>query len=414
VLLSRVQARESGAKGGGVTERLYYDDSFVHEFDALVVSCERDGDRWRARLDRTVFYPTSGGQPHDTGTLGGASVVEVADAEDGGIVHYLSAELPPGPIHGTIDWARRFDHMQQHTGQHLLSAVFIELLGFQTVSFHLGKEICTIDLETPCITPENLSDAERRVNELIFEDRVVSVTYGTAQELAEAGVRKQVDREGILRAVEIQGVDRQPCGGTHLARTGQAGLVLLRKMEKRRNAWRVEFVCGGRALAAARGDYDLLTHAANLLSCGLPDVPELVAKTLDERRALQSAAKRMESRLAELESQALLARAGWPGADTRLIVAAIEDASPAYLTQLAARLAAESGIVAFLGSRSGGHVVFAQSKGSAGDMGALLREALRKFPGKGGGGKDFAQGALADPTQIEAALADAKRSVAAG
>ena len=395
-----------------MTDRLYYKDSFIREFDARVLASERDGDRWRVLLDRTAFYPTSGGQPHDTGRLGNVSVVEVADADDGGIVHYLSAELPPGPVHGTIDWARRFDHMQQHTGQHLLSAVFIELFGFQTVSFHLGREICTIDLTAPSIVPRHLLDAERRVNELIFEDRVVSVTYGSAQQLAEAGIRKQVDREGILRAVEIAGIDRQPCGGTHLTRTGQAGLVLLRKVEKSRLAWRLEFVCGGRALRAARADYDKLMQSAMVLSCGLPDVPEVIGKTLEERRALHSAGKRMETRLAELESHALLAQAvPVVNGKVRVIVAAFEDASPAYLTQLAARLVSEPDVAVFFGGRSGGYIAFAQTKGSSEDMGALLREALRVFPGKGGGGKDFAQGALADPSQIDAVLAKAKQSV---
>ena len=226
-----------------MTERLYYRDSFLREFDARVVSCEKAGERWKVVLDRTAFYPTSGGQPHDTGKIGGAPVVEVADAEEH-VVHYLSAEVAPGPVRGEIDWARRIDHMQQHTGQHLLSAAFIELFKFQTVSFHLGKETSTIDLEAREIVPRHLEEAERRTNEIIFDDRVVSVTFGTAKELAEAGIRKKVDREGILRAIEVEGFDRQPCGGTHLARTGQAGLLLIRKVERRRELWRVESQCG--------------------------------------------------------------------------------------------------------------------------------------------------------------------------
>ena len=138
------------------------------------------------------------------------------------MVYYTSAEVAPGPVRGEIDWERRIDHMQQHTGQHLLSAAFIELFKFQTVSFHLGKESSTIDLEAPDIVPRHLAEAERRTNEIIFEDRIVSVRFGTAEELAEAGIRKKVDREGILRAIEVDGFDRQPCGGTHLERTGQA------------------------------------------------------------------------------------------------------------------------------------------------------------------------------------------------
>lgn len=393
-----------------MTERLYYGDSFLREFEARVISCEPEGPRWRVVLDRTAFYPTSGGQPYDTGTLGGASVVEVADTDDGKIVHYTSAELPPGDVTGKIDWARRFDHMQQHTGQHLLSAVFIDLFGFPTVSFHLGKEISTIDLKAPSIVPRHMEEAEQRTNEIIFEDRVVTVRYGTAEELEEAGIRKRVDREGVLRAVEIDGIDRQPCGGTHLARTGQAGMLLLRKLERRREVWRLEFLCGGRALKAAREDYASLWHAATLLSCSTSDVAGVIGKTLEERRATHGEAKRMEGRLAEHEARALLAAAKNAANGGRVIVAAIEDATPSYLTLLAARLVMEGGVIALLGDHAGGHLVFAQTRGFSADMGALARQVFKEFGGKGGGAKDFAQGALVDGVKVDAALESAKKS----
>lgn len=395
------------------TERLYYGDSFLREFEAAVLSCEPEGARWRVTLDKTAFYPTSGGQPHDTGTLGGAKVVEVADTEDGRIVHYTSAELPAGAVTGKIDWPRRFDHMQQHTGQHLLSAVFIDLFGFPTVSFHLGKEISTIDLQAPSIVPRHMEEAEQRTNEIIFEDRVVKVRYGTAEELAEVGIRKKVEREGVLRAVEIDGIDRQPCGGTHLTRTGQAGMLLLRKLERRREAWRLEFVCGMRALKVARDDYASLWHSATLLSCATADVPGVIGKTLEERRATHGLAKRMEGRLAEHEAHALLAQAVAVANGTRLVIAAMDDATPSYLTLLAARLVGEGGIVAILGERAAGHLVFAQPRGAATDMGALARSIFKDFGGKGGGAKDFAQGALAEGERVDAALESAKGALKA-
>ncbi|HXW56798.1 MAG TPA: DHHA1 domain-containing protein [Candidatus Cybelea sp.] len=393
-----------------MTERLYYHDSFLREFDATVLACDPDpehpGERWRVVLDRTGFYPTSGGQPHDTGRLGSADVVEVADSEDGhGVVHYTSAAVKPGPVRGTIDWPRRIDHMQQHTGQHLLSAAFIELFGFPTVSFHLGREVSTIDLEAASIVPRHLDEAERRTNEIIFEDRVVAVRFGTAEELAEAGIRKKVDRRGVLRAVEVDGFDRQPCGGTHLARTGQAGVLLIRKLERRREAWRVEFVCGFRALAAARGDFTTLTQTASLLSCGLPEVPGVIAKTIDERRMQHARAKRLEERLAEFEARALVAQ-GTTGADDRRVVAAVlDDATPAYLGLLAAKIVAEGNVVALLAGRTTGHVVFAQSKGGNADLGSLLGATLREFGGKGGGAKDFAQGSVPKPSDADAIVA---------
>jgi alanyl-tRNA synthetase len=397
-----------------VTERLYYGESFLREFEARVISSEKEGERWRVVLDRTAFYPTSGGQPHDTGTLGGAPVIEVADVEQH-VVHYTSAEVPSGVVRGEIDWPRRIDHMQQHTGQHLLSAAFIELSKFPTVSFHLGREISTIDLQAPEIVPRHLEEAERRTNEIIFEDRLVSVRFGTAEELAEAGIRKRVEREGILRAIEVEGFDRQPCGGTHLMRTGQAGLLLIRKVERRRDAWRVEFVCGFRALAAARGDFGILTQTAQLLSCGMREVPRMIGKMVDERREEHTAVKRVEARLVEFEARTLLAAQVQSGGKA-VVVAALDDATPAYLALLTARIVAEAKVTVLLASRSsngiaGGttaSVALAQSKGLSGDMGAALRELLKEFEGKGGGGKDFAQGTLADMRQAPSFLERAK------
>jgi alanyl-tRNA synthetase len=403
-----------------VTERLYYQGSFVRDFDAQVLSCEQEGEgenaRWRVILDRTAFYPTSGGQPHDTGKLGDAKVVEVVDADDGKeVVHYTSTPVRPGQVHGEIDWARRIDHMQQHTGQHLLSAAFVELFHFPTVSFHLGRDVSTIDLDAPSIVPRHLEEAEQRTNEIILEDRVVTIRFGTAEEFAEAGIRKKVDREGVLRAIEVEGFDRQPCGGTHLERTGQAGMLLLRKLERRRESWRVEFVCGFRALATARADYAALTQAGALLSCGLPEAPSVITKLIEDRRAMHGAAKRLEERLAEHEARTLVTQsstnaAGAPGA-ARVVSAAIDEATPAYLALLAAKITAEANVVAVLASRSTGHVAFAQTKGGAVDMGKLLRETLKDFGGKGGGSRDFAQGSLASASDAEALLARAKKAL---
>lgn len=396
-----------------MTERLYYKDSFLREFDARVLSCEQEGGRWKVVLDRTAFYPTSGGQPHDTGMLGGVPVIEVADAPGEGeahkVVHYTSAAVPAGPVHGEIDWPRRIDHMQQHTGQHLLSAAFIELFKFPTVSFHLGREISTIDLDAPSIVPRQLEEAERRVNEIIFDNRTVVIRFGTAKELAEAGIRKKVEREGILRAIEVDGFDHQPCGGTHLERTGQAGLLLIRKLERRRDSWRVEFVCGNRAMAAARADFVTLTQAASLLSCGLPEVPAVLAKLIEERRAQHNAVKRLEERLAAHEARSLLAAGAPKDAHGRkVIAAALEGATPGYLGLVAARIAAEPGAIVLLGSRETGHLVFAQTKGLAHDMRSLLRDAAKEFGGKGGGPKDFAQGSVPDPAKVESVLERAK------
>lgn len=379
-----------------MTERLYYNDSFLREFDAQVLSCEPDNGRWRVRLDRTAFYPTSGGQPFDTGRLGEATVVEVLDAENDEITHFSDQPVATGAIHAVIDWPRRFDHMQQHTAQHMLSAAFIELFKFQTVSFHLGRDISTIDLATPSITPCQLEEAERRVNEIIFDDRPIAVRYGTAEELIAQGIRKKVDREGTLRVIDIEAFDRQPCGGTHLARAGQAGLLLTRKCERQKGNWRVEFVAGWRALAAARADVATLRQAAEHLGCGMAELPENVRKIQEERRASQRDAKKMTERLAELEAADLLARHTETSHDgkRRIIVSISDDAASSYLAMLAAKIVVTPNMRVILASRAATAVVLAQSAGLDGDMGALLRELLAPAGGKGGGSKVFAQGTV--------------------
>ncbi len=385
-----------------MTERLYYHDSFLREFDAHVLACEPAGDRWQVILDRTAFYPASGGQPYDTGTLGDARVLEVIDREsDDTVLHITDRVIATGPIHGRIDWERRFDHIQQHTGQHLLSAAFVDLFGMQTVSFHLGRESSTIDLAAPAVGSQHLEAAERRVNEIIFEDRPIGIRFGTAEELAAAGIRKQVQREGTLRAIEVEGFDRQPCGGTHASRTGQVGLLLLRKSEKWKGNWRVEFVCGFRALRSARLDAALLGESARLLTCGATEVPSMVERALDERQATHRARQRLTEELAELQALMLLAtdrRAGKAGRPS-VVCKVLEDQDPSYMRIIATKIVGQPAMRVLLATREG-HVIFAQSNGLDADMNALLRECLAAFGGKGGGTRDFAQGSVGKAADV--------------
>jgi alanyl-tRNA synthetase len=393
-----------------MTDRLYYRDSFLAEFDARVLSSTPSGDRQLVRLDRTAFYPDSGGQPFDTGRLAHVAVLEVSEDDSGEILHLTDVPVPEGLIHGAIDWPRRFDHMQQHTGQHLLSAIFLELFGYATVSFHLGRGISAIDLAAPGVSPDELARAEQRVNQIIFEDRPVSVRFGTRDELAAAGVRKEVQREGILRAIEIEGVELQPCGGTHVARTGQIGLTLLRKCEKQKRNWRVEFVCGGRALSVAREDRRLLLEAARTLGGAPADVPALLASACDDRRATDRQRKELESRLAIYEARALWNESPVAGDGPRIVRRILESADAGYLRLLATRIVECGPGVALLAARPAGHVVFAQTPGLPGDMNAVLRSALAGAGGKGGGTRDFAQGSCPDaavPGRLESILESA-------
>lgn len=392
-----------------MTERLYYHDSFLREFEARVASAKPgDGNRFQVVLDQTAFYPTSGGQPHDRGTLDDIPVEEVVEADDGSVVHVVE-RLPAGErVRGQIDWRRRFDHMQQHSGQHLLSAAFVRLFNFPTVSFHLGREVCTIDLATPSLGRRQLQAAEELANQVIFEDRPVRVRFAAAEDSSEKELRRPVERAGELRLIEIEDFDCCPCGGTHAARTGQVGLLLARRLEKIKQQVRVEFVCGGRALAAARADHAHLTEAARLLTTGPAELPNMLRKQFEERRAAEKARARLLARLAEFEARALLAEAELLG-ERRLLCKVFDDAGADYLRLLAARLVKEAAVQLLFATRSQPPaLVFAQSPGLEPDMNALLRETVQKIGGKGGGNRNFAQGSAPSPERLEEALAAAR------
>lgn len=257
--------------------------------------------------------------------------------------------------------------------------------------------------------PRHLDEAERRVNEIMFDDREITVRYGTAEELAQEGIRKKVDREGTLRVIDIEGFDRQPCGGTHLSRTGQAGMLLLRKCERQKQNWRVEFVAGFRALGVARNDLATLRSTAEQIGCGMAELPKMIGKLQEERRASQRDAKKLAERLAELEAADLLAGNANSSTDgsARIVSAIFDDAEQSYLAMLAAKLVANANVRTVLASHSAKAVVLAQFSGLSDDMGALLRELLAKFGGKGGGSKLFAQGSVADATALDGIVREA-------
>jgi alanyl-tRNA synthetase len=400
------------------TRRLYYDDSYQRDFSAQVLSCEPEAHgttpAWVVVLDCTALYPTSGGQPNDLGKLGDANVLDVRD-EGEDIEHVVDRELPLGSVQGCVDWARRFDHMQQHTGQHLISAMFQERYGRPTVSFHLGAEVCTIDLRGPEPTDEILEGAERAANQVVSEDRPVTVRYGTAEQFAELGVRKEVQRSGILRAIEIEGADLQPCGGTHVKSTAQIGVVLVRRCTKMRQDWRVEFVCGRRAARVARHDFQLLHRAAEELGCAPNDVPASVQRAISERDLHFKNARSLLERLAEADAAAALQSAEMNANGVRVVPQVFgEETQLEYLNSFATQLAKAERTVALLGSSAYGQLIFAQHPSAGKDMNALLKEVFAQFPGKGGGTRDFARGKLTDGTQAEKAVAFAAKQLASG
>jgi alanyl-tRNA synthetase len=403
------------------THRLYYDDSYLQNFDARILECipapplataAGTVPAWEVVLDRTAFYPTSGGQPHDLGKIQEAHVLDVRDEGDE-IVHIVDEDLAPGPIRGCIDWPRRFDHMQQHTGQHLLSAMFQERYGLPTVSFHLGVDICTIDLRGPEPKAEVLVGAQRAANNVIFEDRPITMRYGTAEQLAAQGVRKEVDRTGILRAVEIEAADLQPCGGTHVKSCGQIGLILVRRCTKIRQDWRVEFVCGGRAARHATHDFHLLRQIAEQWSCAPEEVPATAEKAKSERDGQFKVLKEVVQQLAVLWAKELASNAELKADGLRVVSVALRPENPEpLLLPLATELAKNEKLVALVAHQESGQFVFAQHPGAGKDLAAMLKQLLAQVPGKGGGTRDFVRAKLASPAQCAELLSVAKALLA--
>ena len=389
-----------------MTERLYYHDSFLKTFEARVARLAPEG----VVLDRTAFYPTGGGQPHDTGMLGGVPVVEVLENERGEVVHRLDGPVSVQvgeTVQGEIDWTRRADHIQQHSGQHLLSAVFLRQFGFPTVSFHLGAETSTIDLATPAVAPEQAQQAEELVNEVVFEDRPVRVWFATPEEAKALPLRKDVAREGELRLVEIPDLDLTACGGTHVARTGQVGAVLVRKVGKSRQGVRVEFVCGQRAVRLARLDYTALAEAANTLTTHPHQVAELVGRQLQALKTADRERQKLLETLAGYEARQMYAEAEESNG-IRQLVKLFDAADPGYLRWLAARFAAQGGPTrgarALFAVRQPPTLVLAQSPGLAPDLGALVKKLSSQYRLRGGGSHDSAQAGAADVASVERAL----------
>ncbi|MGQ9634025.1 MAG: alanyl-tRNA editing protein [Bryobacteraceae bacterium] len=380
--------------------RLYYQDAYLTQFTARVVG------RWAGgcclRLDRTAFYPTSGGQPHDEGTIAGVPVVDVIEEGDE-VVHVTGEPVRETEVECRIDWPRRFDHMQQHTGQHLLSAVLYEMFGWNTVGFHLGTAASTIDLDATRVSPEQLRAAEERANELIFENRPVSVSFEPADEAQ--GLRRAPEREGLLRIVTIEGLDRSACGGTHVRATGEIGPVLIRKCEKVRSNIRLEFLCGLRAIRRARADFEALSKIALGLSASLEEAPALVES---QRRALiasEKALARVRAELAHRRGVELYQTTPPERGGLRLHMhRRTEGAADDEIRALAQGFTSGPRSVFIAASENPPSLLLAASVDSGLHAGQILKEALKAVGGRGGGNAQLAQGSLPSAAELERVL----------
>jgi alanyl-tRNA synthetase len=387
-----------------MTERLYYTDATTVRFTATVVAS--DAEQRRVVLDRTAFYPTSGGQPHDLGQLGGIAVVDVID-EDDTIAHVLAEPLMQGLgqlVEGHVDAARRFHHMQQHTGQHLLSAVLADGYGWPTVSVHFGDATNTVDVAAASVSVEQLVEIEERVNRLVAEDRAVAVSFEDAARAT--GLRKPSDREGTLRIVTIDGLDRSACGGTHVTSTGAIGAILLRRMERTKGNTRIEFVCGLRAVARARTDATLLSNAARLFTTSPEELSSLIEASQARLADLERERKRLVTRLAEHDARTLWSSTAADANGLRWISLDAVEGSVQESEPMVRALLALGPCVVLANSPSTKGLLLGASESSGLDAGQTLRAALQAVGGRGGGSPRLAQGAIADMLM----LADVRRA----
>jgi alanyl-tRNA synthetase len=394
------------------SERLYYTDPYLVEFDAVVRDAVRQGDRWTVVLDRTAFYPTSGGQPFDIGTLGEATVLDVVDLEDGAVGHVVDRELEKNSrVRGHVDWARRFDHMQQHTGQHLLSAAFEREAGARTVSFHLGTSASTIDLDKELSAPQ-IALVEEAANGVLWEDREVCVQFITASEAAKLPLRKDPTRTGELRIVEITDYDLSACGGTHVRRTGAIGIVAVSGFERFKGGLRVEFVCGHRALTAYRALKASVAGGVRVLSVLPDELPAAIERLQAANKSQQKTQDALYDRLAIHEASSLAAVGERIGGLT-VVAAAVTGWDVNGLKKLAAAIVTRPATIAvLLTSEVPSPIVVARSQDVTLDAGVVLRSVLDRFGGKGGGKGALAQGGglTGNPDEV---LAAARGQIAA-
>jgi alanyl-tRNA synthetase len=401
------------------TERLYYHDSRLLEFDARVTDLsERDDGAIAVMLDRTAFYPTGGGQPNDTGTLGEARVVDCIDMEDAGVLHVIQGPTPEvgEMVHGRIDSRRRLDHLQQHTGQHILSAAFVKLFDAPTRSFRMLEHECEIDVALDNPTGEKIDQAVDLANQTIWQDRLITIHDVTAEEASALPLRKEPARTGELRVIEIDDFDLTPCGGTHAQATGEVGIIAVRGWERAKGLTRIQFMAGGRVLSDYQKANRTAAEVAAAFSAGRDDSPALVARLIEENKKLVRRVRELDQIACRVEADALLKSAGLEAGDRSpsiVIARVFDDRDADSLKHLALALIAHANVVALLGSRDvdTARLVFARSPDAPGDMNALMRKACETIEGRGGGKADMAQGGGKKISAIDDALSAAAKSL---
>jgi alanyl-tRNA synthetase len=407
-------SRPANRSTGERTSRLYYHDATLREFVAEVIAIENSatGTHSRICLNRTAFYPSSGGQPHDTGTLNGVPVIDVIEDDNGEIWHLLAEPLASDTrdVHGQIDWVRRFDHMQQHTGQHLLSAAFDDAFGARTVGFHLGTDASTIDLETDSseeLEWEQIFAVETAVNRIIWENRPITTLFLSEDEIDRITLRKPPAVTGDIRVIEVAGYDASACGGTHVAATGEIGLIKVTGLERYKQGLRVTFLAGERALHHYQEHLRLLQTSSLALSVGPGELPQAIARLEESVKSAQRGLRQLREELLTHQADRLWAEA--PVIDSAHVVANVIERTFAEAQALAGHLRKRSNtlILFAVAEHASTRLVCARSDDLGQfDAAAILRGILDLLQGRGGGGPTMAQGGAPahSPEQLRRAL----------
>jgi len=389
------------------TERLYYSDPYRREFTADIIRTAMVGDKYHVVLDRTAFYPEAGGQLCDTGWINGIPVESVLEQGDD-IVHILPEHPGQTFAAATLDWPVRFDHMQQHAGQHILSQAILRVAGGETTSFHMGQDISSIDIAGTDLPPTVATAAEDAANGVVFGGGVIRTLWVTESDLPKYHLRKPPERTGPIRLIDIAAFDICACGGTHPATCGEIGLIKIRRTEKVRGNTRVHFYCGWRALADYRWKNDLVNTVSAALTVKDRELGDAFGRLAETNRALQGEANLLRRQMHEYQAAEL-----WAAAAVHNGVRIVRQVLPAEtlsgIKEIAALLAARPATVALLGTAgAGAHLAFAKSEDAGGDMGRLLKTAAAAVAGKGGGNARAAQGGGSRPEGLAAALAAAE------
>ncbi len=390
-----------------MTERLYHSDPYCTTFDGQVIEKQPHDDRLAVVLDRSAFFPTGGGQPHDTGTLNAAQVIEVVEREgDGTLVHLLPPEsrLPDGQVRGEINWSRRFDHMQQHTGQHVLSQAFVQVADTDTVGFHMSRGYSTIDLNRDTLSDEDVTRAESLANQIVFDDRPVRSNFVTPEEARQLPLRKPPALKGSIRMVQVEGFDWSACGGTHVARTGAVGIIKVVRSERRRPQTRLTFLCGRRALAHYSALNRMTSDMGRQLTVAVEDLPATIQRLKTEAHSNRKEKEHLHQSLLDHEAAALATGSQSVGS-VCVVCQVFEGRVLEDVRQLASRIAGQPAHIALLGLKGNkAQIVFARSPEPDYDMRRLLQETCSLVGGGGGGSPDMAQGGGCDPARLDEAL----------